>query len=93
MGIPELISMNQRKTFDGEMAIRRLLRHAYKLEIESIDDEKIATRYHKQAVADLNTLAEEIDVIAKRFGETYDADIEFEVEIDIGEFAEADNES
>lgn len=85
--------MNQRKTLDGEEAMRRLLRHAYKLEIESIDDEEIATRYHKQAVADLNTLAEEIDIIAERFGETYDADIEFEVEIDIGEFAEVNDGS
>ena len=82
--------MNQRKTFDGENAIRRLLRHAYKLEIETIDDEEIATRYHKQAVADLDTLAEEIDVIAERFGETYDADIEFTVDIDVGEFMKVD---
>ena len=59
-----MVNRNQRKTFDGENAIRRLLRHAYKLEIETIDDEEIATRYHKQAVADLDTLAEEIDVIA-----------------------------
>ena len=84
--------MNQRKTFDGENAIRALLRHAYKLEIESIDAEEIPTRYHKKAVNDLDTLAEEIDVIAEQFGETYDADIEFNVEIDIGEFAEVDHE-
>ena len=84
--------MNQRKTFDGENAIRALLRHAYKLETESIDAEEIPPRYHKKAVDDLDTLAEEIDVIAEQFGETYDADIEFNVEIDIREFAEVDHE-
>lgn len=84
--------MNQRKTFDGEEAMRRLLRHAYKLEVDTIDAEEIPTRYHKQTVDDLNTLAEDINVIAEQFADAYGADITFSFDIDIGEFAEVDDE-
>jgi hypothetical protein len=84
--------MNQRKTLDSEEAMRRLLRHAYKLELDTIDAKEIPARYHKQAVADLETLADDIDIIAEQFGDVYDADVEFTFDVDIGEFAEVNDE-
>jgi 5-methylthioribose kinase len=84
--------MNQRKTFDGEEAMRRLLRHAYKLEVNTINAEEIQTQYHKQAVNDLRTLAEDINVIAEQFADAYGADITFDFDIDIDELAEVNNE-
>jgi hypothetical protein len=55
-------------------------------------NEEIPARYHRQAVADLETLAEDIDIIAEQFNDVHGADVEFTFDIGIGEIVEANNE-
>ena len=74
--------MSDQNRFDGEQAMERLLRHAYRLKRK--EPEAIKPRYQKTAVMDLRTLRKEIEVIDEQFGEAYGVDVELDFDVDAG---------
>jgi hypothetical protein len=74
--------MSNQNRFDGEQAMERLLRHAYRLKRK--EPEEIKPQYQKTAVMDLRTLRKEIKLIDEQFGEAYGVDVEFDFDVDSG---------
>lgn len=74
--------MSNQNRFDGEQAMERLLRHAYRLKRK--EPEEIKPQYQKTAVMDLRTLRKEIKLIDEQFGEAYGVDVEFDFDVDAG---------
>ena len=74
--------MSNQNRFDGEQAMERLLRHAYRLKRK--EPEEIKPRYQKTAVMDLRTLRKEIKLIDEQFGEAYGVDVGFNFDVDAG---------
>jgi hypothetical protein len=74
--------MSNQNRFDGEQAMERLLRHAYRLKRK--EPEEIKPQYQKTAVMDLRTLRKEIKLINEQFGEAYGVDVKFDFDVDAG---------